>query len=365
VLDENFCLKMFKRASGNSPQLLANFCFLFVLSACAAIRPSADEQTLRQTGTFIQEVKAFGKSLGIEPTEALSRTAEERPALSMLWLWLQRDGTLALHAPIDIRMAIGFANDKDQLQLEQVYRVAGYSVYYRQGNEFADERSVATVGFAAEGTVRRVTVILHEDLHGDNNFDLPWEIEESMVTPLGSLAAVAFFREKGDEENLKRARASLEEQRQYSRELNALAQEAEKILQSELAENAKKKILELIPNYPTYNRQFQRQIAGQHPPTVLEAKLSHDLAYYRYFDRIAALSEKAPDLKALITDLKKIPLNTTYEDLERYLQQLDSQYAPPVRLSHVVLPGISERKGQSAKSKGRCVCPMLLEPCEP
>ena len=364
MLDENFFLKMFRRASGITPQLSASFCFLFVLSACAAIRPTADGQTLRQTGTFIQEVKTFGKSLGIEPTEALSRTTEERPALSMLWLWLQRDGTLALYAPIDIRMAIGFANDKNQLQLEQVYRVAGYSVYYRQGNEFADERSVATVGFAAEGIVRRVTVILHEDLHGDNNFDLPWEIEESIVTPLGVLAAVAFFREKGDEENLKQARASLEEQRQYSRELNALVEEAVKILQSESPENAKRKILELMPGYPIYNRQFQRQIAGQHPPTVLEAKLSHDLAYYRYFDRIAALSEKAPDLKTLIADLKKIPQDVTYGDLERHLQQLDSQYAPAVRLSRAVLPSTPERKEQRAKSEGKRLCPVLLDLCE-
>jgi hypothetical protein len=261
-------------------------------------------------------------------------------------------------------MAIGFANDKNQLQLEQVYRVAGYSVYYRQGNEFADERSVATVGFAAEGTVRRVTVILHEDLHGDNNFALPWEIEESIVTPLGALAAVAFFREKGDEENLKRALASVEEQRQYSRELNALVQEAEKILKSEPLENAKEKILELIPSYPTYNRQFQRQIAGQHPPTVLEAKLSHDLAYYRYFDRIAALSEKVPGLKVLITDLKKISPDTTYDDLDRYLQQLDSQYAPAVRLSRIVLPAIPDLKGQDSNNERMRLCPMSLEPCE-
>jgi len=361
VLDENFFLKMFRRAIGNSPQLLANFCFLFVLSACAAIRPSTDGQTLRQTGAFIQEVKAFGKSLGIAPTEALNRTAEERPALSMLWLWLQRNGTLALHAPIDIRMAIGFAKDKSQLQLEQVYDVAGYSVYYRLGNEFADERSVATVGFATEGIVRRVTVILHEDLHGDNNFDLPWEIEESIVTPLGVLAAVAFFKEKGDEENLKRALASLEEQRQYSRELNALVEEAEKILQSESPENAKKKILELMPAYPIYNRQFQLQIAGQHPPTVLEAKLSHDLAYYRYFDRIAALSEKAPDLKTFIADLKKIPQDVTYDDLARYLQQLDSQYAPAVRLSRVAIT--PERKKQSVKSEGVGLCALPFALC--
>ena len=51
---------------------------------------------LQQTAGLIEDVKAFGKTLGIEPTEALSRTAGNGPALSMLWLWMQREGTLAL-----------------------------------------------------------------------------------------------------------------------------------------------------------------------------------------------------------------------------------------------------------------------------
>ena len=309
----------------------AAICCIFILAACALTPKPTVDNALQQTASLIQEVKAFGKSLGIEPTESLSRTAREGPVLSMLWLWLQREGTLALRAPIDIWLAIGFSSDKGRLPLEQVYRVEGYSVYYRQGNEFADDRSVATVGFAMEGTVRRVMIILHEDLHGDNNFDLPWEIEESIVTPLGALAAVEFFRQKTDDENLKRALAAVQEQRRYSRELNELAAEAERIFRAETPENAKTKILELIPNYPTYNRQFQRQIAGQHPPTVLEAKLSHDLAYYRYFDQIASLSETTGDLKALISDLKKLPRDTRYDDLERYLQQLDAQYVAPTK----------------------------------
>src|SRR5262249_7059389 len=237
------------------------------------------------------EVKAFGQTLGIEPTEALSRTTQEQPTLSMLWLWMQRVGTLALRAPVDIRMAIGFSTAKEDLKLEQVYSVNGYSVYYRQGNEFADSRSVATVAFAGEGTVRRVKVILHEDLHGDNNFTLPWEVEESIVTPLGSLSAVEFFRRNGDQRYLNQALASLEEERQLARELNALVAEAERLFLTVPTEEAKAQILDLLPSYPVYNRQFQRQIAGQHPPTVLEAKLSHDLAYYRYFAQLAALSE--------------------------------------------------------------------------
>jgi hypothetical protein len=281
---------------------------------------------LKENARLVEEVKAFGKTLGIEPTEALSRTAQEEAPLSMLWLWMQHVGTLALAAPVDIRMAIGFGAPKEDLKLEQVYRVDGYSVYYRQGNEFADSRSVATVGFAAEGMVRRVEVILHEDLHGDANFALPWEIEESIVTPLGSLAAVEFFRARQDQEYLKQAVATLEEERELGRELNALTAEAEKLFKTAPVEEAHEQILNLMPSYPVYYRQFQRQIAGQHPPTALEAKLSHDLAYYRYFDQIVGLSEKVGDLRSLIADFKKLPANATQNGTQTYLRQLETKY---------------------------------------
>ena len=131
----------------------------------------------------------------------------------MLWLWMQRAGTLAARGPIDIRLAIGYSSENERLKIEQVYRVDGYSVYYRQGSEFADARAMATVGFSEEPIVRRVKVILHEDLHGDVNFALPWEIEEGIVTPLGSLAALEYFRWKNEPKNLQNAAASLGEER--------------------------------------------------------------------------------------------------------------------------------------------------------
>ncbi|HEX7228856.1 MAG TPA: hypothetical protein VF452_00575, partial [Candidatus Binatia bacterium] len=271
------------------------------ISACAKLATIGTEDTvqLRYTATLIDEVKSFGKSLGIEPTPALSRTTQDSQALSMLWLWMQRAGSLAVNQPIDIRLAIGFSAEKERLKIEQVYRVDGYSVYYRQGNEFSDSRSVATIGFAAQPLLRRVMVVLHEDLHGDANFALPWEIEESLVTPLGYLATVAFFQQRNDPSASSNAVAYLNEERQISRELNGLVAEAIPILKSLPIDAAKEKILQQISHYPNYQRQFERQIRGQHPPTVLEAKLSHDLAYYRYFDRIALLAEQAPDLKSL------------------------------------------------------------------
>ncbi|MGH7824108.1 MAG: hypothetical protein ACREQ7_02850 [Candidatus Binatia bacterium] len=275
---------------------------------------------------LVREVKAFGNTLGIEPTEALRRTSFDAPALSMMWLWLQRAGTLAIRAPIDIRMAIGFSMEREQLRLEQVYRVDGYSVYYRQGNEFADPRSIATFSFADEGIVRRVKIVLHEDLHGDKNFDLPWEIEEAIVTPLGSLGAVEFFRHRGDEDNMRRALMSLDEERQFARELNDLVREAERIFVTNTPAEANKKIMALIPSFPNYHRQFRRQISGQHPAAALEAKLSHDLAYYRFHDRVVSLLERSGDLGRLIEDLKRLPRDTTADGLEEYLRELGARY---------------------------------------
>lgn len=311
-----------------SSKLPAAIFAVFSLASCAVIEPPRieDAERLRQTAARVAEVKAFGRTLGIEPTNALAQTTSERPALSMLWFWLQRKGTLALDAPIDVRLAVGFSTLREKLGLERVYRVDGYSVYYRQGNEFADGRAVATQGFAAEALVRRVQVILHEDLHGDENFALPWELEEALVTPLGSLAASAFFVSKGDGENLQRAQAAVAQERQLGRELRSLVQQAAKLFAGEPLEQARNRILALMGDYPTYERYFRRQVVGQNALTALEAKLSHDLAYFRYFDAIIALSEKAPDLKTLITDLKRLPRSVDGAGVDAYLVALDGKY---------------------------------------
>ena len=300
---------------------------LLLLNSCATgLSPDAAAR-LEQTAGLIEEVKAFGKTLGIEPTAALSRTSREGPTLSMLWLWMQREGTLALDAPIDIRTAIGYSAETQRVKVEQIYRVDGYSVYYRQGNEFADSRSVATIGFAEEPIVRRVKVVLHEDLHGDGNFALPWEIEEALVTPLASLAAVEYFRWKGDERNVRNALMSVFEERQAAKELNALVARAQIMFRQESIDAAKQEVLALLDEYPVYQKQFERQVRDQHAPTVLEAKLSHDLAYYRYFDAIVTLGELAPSLKVLIADLRSIPAEATHAIVEDRLRSLRIRYS--------------------------------------
>ena len=313
--------------SRHSPisRALATVLALVFAASCAGVSGRGAGR-LEQTASLIQEVKDFGRTLGIEPTEALSRTTREGPALSMLWLWMQREGTLALDRPMDIRTAIGYRAEKERVSVEQIYRVDGYSVYYRQGSEFADPRSLATAGFAAESLARRVKVILHEDLHGDANFMLPWEIEEAIVTPLASLAAIEWFRRRGDGRNLQNALVSLNNERQISRELTAAVERAKVILAREPVDTAKQQILAMLRDYGVYHQRFERQLNDQHAATALEAKLSHDLAYYRYFDSIAALAEIAPDLRTLIADLKGIPGNAGHGAVDDFLRGLKARY---------------------------------------
>jgi hypothetical protein len=320
-----------KSIACQTKQAIGSVVFAFLISSCTLTQMPVQNETelLRQASATIQEIKAFERDLGIEPTQALARTSEQKAPSSMLWLWLQRAGTLALRAPIDIRLALGFARIKEEVPLEQVYKAQGYSVYYRQGNEFADAGSVTTKSFAREGAARRVAVVIHEDLHGDANFDLPWEIEESLITPLGSIAAVEFFKRRSDSVNLETAQARLDEEKQLSRELGNLVAAAEKIFSSEPVEIGKQKIIAMIPSYPVYHRHFQRQTRGQHPETVIEAKLSHDLAYYRYFDRIVALYERTGDLKGLIGDLRRAPKDA--EAVAAYLQSLERREAVAAR----------------------------------
>ncbi len=160
----HFILNRFRRSARQWMGLAISVIAGLGISSCATIATQDAAKRLAQTAGLIDEVKSFGRTLGIEPTQALSKTVRDGPPLGMLWIWMQREGTLALSAPMDIRMAIGYAAEKERLRIEQVYRVDGYSVYYRQGNEFADSRSLATASFADEPILRRVKVILHEDL---------------------------------------------------------------------------------------------------------------------------------------------------------------------------------------------------------
>lgn len=318
------------------------------LFGCGTIRTEDPESVaaLRQTRALVEQVRAFSRTLGLESGGSFSRSVHDGEPLSILWLWLQREGTLALRGGIDIRMAVGFRAAKEEIPLERVYRVSGYSVYFRQGNEFADPRAIVTPSFAAAELVRRVNVIVHEDLHHPKNFDLPWEVEESIVTPLGAIIAVEFFRATGDETGLRVARKRLQEERRLAVELNAIAAEAEALFKNRPLAEARKEILAKLPFYSTYFRHFEHQIGGQNSATVLEAKLSHDLAYFKHFDRIVSLAEAAPSLRVLIDDLKRVSRTSGGDGLESCLQELQEYYG---------LRALTDSAAGAANSRGSIV----------
>jgi hypothetical protein len=222
-----------------------------------------------------------------------------------------------LRAPIDIRTTMMFSSPKEHARLSQLYHRSGYSLYLRQGNQFGDSQAVITPDFAGDSLLRKVEVVLHEDLHDSKNFALLWEYEESLVNPLGLLAAVEFFKSKGDVDNIKRAQALLEEKRQVSRQMNALTERAVDLFRNPALDEARKSVFDLLPSYPAYYRYYKYDLkdleeiyqsnTGDRTSKELlplEAKISHDFVYYRYFDRIVALAERLGSFKSLLEELK-------------------------------------------------------------
>src|SRR5262245_43458381 len=290
------------------------------------VQPQSDQTLLQQTLLLVEQVKQYEKTLGIEPAEALTRSSQQKAVTSMLWIWLQRLGTIAVDRPIDARIAVKFSVPKEQVPLDRVYQAVGYSHYVRQGNQFGDEDSVITVDFAKETIATQVKIIIHEDLHDAKNFDLQWEIEESIITPLGMLAALEFLQQTSNSVGINDMKRAIEEERQVSRELNDLIREAEATFQNLPLREAREKVQRLLDSHPLYNRYYQYQIKDQDADLVLEAKLSHDLAYYRYFDRVVALYESMKDLKLLVQELKKIPPESDWKAVSAYFNKLDEQY---------------------------------------
>lgn len=301
--------------------------FFLTLCSCATmpVQPQSDQILLQETLLLVEQVKQYEKILGIAPAEALARSSQEKPVTSMLWIWLQRLGTIAVDRPIDARIAVKFSVPKEQVPLDQVYQSVGYSHYVRQGNQFGDEDSVITVDFANETIATKVKIIIHEDLHDAKNFDLQWEIEESVITPLGMLAALEFLQQQSNPAGASDMKRAIDEERRVSRELNDLVREAEKILRNLPLLEAREKVRRLLDSHPVYNRYYQYQVKDQDTDLVLEAKLSHDLAYYRYFDRVVSLYERMKDLKLLVQELKKIPPDSDWKAINEYFNKLEEK----------------------------------------
>jgi hypothetical protein len=343
---------------------LVSIAIFFLLSnlSCTAssVHNDSREPFFDQTVALVAEVKEFGRTISIEPSEALRKTSLAKTTNSILWLWFQKLGTLALQTPIDIRTSVTFLEPKGQVPLNQLYHFGKYSVYLRQADEFGDSISVITPDFVKESVLRKVELVLHEDLHDDKNFALIWEYEESLVNAIGLLATIDFFNAKGDENNAQQALQLLEERRRVSRDISALTLDAVNLFRLFNLENARKNVFDRLSSYPTYKRYYENDLNDLETimahssdknfakMLALEAKISHDFVYYRYFDRIVKLREKIGSLKTLVEELKQVnkrigkfdvtawyiesgPFQSYGDIVDKYLVELEKKYEDCLR----------------------------------
>lgn len=292
-----------------------------------------DDALLRETVSLATRVKQFGASLGIEPSHALSRSTLERRGASRLWIWIQRKGTLAIGRPMDLVLQADFSAPADHVPLQSLSNWSEgkeYSYYWRHTSEFESdvEASIITLDFARQSKRRKVEVILHEDLHTNSPFkEMPFYLNESLVSALGDLATLAFFTAIHDDENVRETRAHIEQQRRVSRELNVLVKKMVGLFRALPLQEARRRALEEVESSASYSRFYRYRLGNQSPEQILESKISHDLAYYGRYDRIVRLSEtEGEDVKKVIRLLKRTPTDAVSADA--YLETLSKRYAP-------------------------------------
>ena len=292
-----------------------------------------DDTLLRETVSLATRVKQFGASLGIEPSHALSKSTRERPGASRLWIWIQRKGTLALRRPMDLVLQADFSEPADGVPLRSLSSWSEgkeYSYYWRHTSEFESdiEASTITPEFARQPLRRKVEVILHEDLHTNSPFkEMPFHLSESLVSALGDLGSLAFFEATRDTENARETLAHVEQQRRISRELNALVAEMMDLFRTLSLEEARSRALKEVQSSASYSRFYQHLLRDQSAELILEAKVSHDFAYYGLYDLILSLYEIAgEDLKEVIRLLKRTPTDTV--GAEAYIEALTRRRAP-------------------------------------
>jgi len=287
--------------------------FLIFLGAASWAKASgqatekSDEELLKETVLLSWTVKEFEKTLGIEPSEALSQSTLEKPASSLTWIWIQETGATALTKPFRAVVYIKFSVPKERVPIDwiNIGSSASLSYYFRQENIFSHPAAVITIDFAKMPLSQKVDIIIHEDLHLN---DFAGAGQDALVTPLADIAAVKYFEAAGDVQNIKEAHTMIARRQGVSKELTALAKEVEKIFSDpNLSDDEKRqKALDLIFTYPEYAAMFKYQTQDQSAQDALEAKISHDLGYYGCYDWVLRHYEETGNFKALFEEIKKM-----------------------------------------------------------
>lgn len=194
------------------------------------------------------------------------------------------------------------------------------SIYYRKLQELAFEDVVITPRFARETRVEKVQTIIHEDLHF-NDEETAGHNAEAFVTPLGYLAALEFFKMKGNMRAIQLTQLKINYYRQLSQVITMFAQTLKRLFKTfPLREAYYRASYCMPPLYKNYSRGRRRKQRWGNP---LEAIVSHDFLYWKYFNDVVGLSEKVNDFKTLFEIIKNVPEDRT--DIKRYFRKFEKK----------------------------------------
>lgn len=304
------------------------------LTAKATERSNEDEILLGLAKNLSLEVKEFLKTLDIQPTKALTETSTEQATVSNFYIWCQLYGTIPYRQPLQLCIEVLFKKPKELIPIADIQMYLKkdgkpYSIYARHENEFASEQAVITVAFSKSDTTRQVEVVAHEDIHevfSNHNWGI---VNESFTTALGYLVTLEFFKNKGDLDNAQKTEIYIDVLVNRSLELNELAWRLVNLFSNNPSlDNARKQAKKLVGDYPTYKQWYEsNQSSKDLDLNINEAQISHDLAYFRYFDKIVTLYKLIGNLKTMVNELKNISANISDpKEVEEYLNLIESRY---------------------------------------
>lgn len=280
-----------------------------------------------EAAALARKIKKFEKSLGITPTEALSKSSREGATTTLLVVYAQKRCTISFDGEPDLLWWMYLRTPPEGLSPAASAHSGDFSVFHRIVNEFGGKDSVITPDFLREPLWRKVETIIHEDLHGDENFALPLHLEEAVVSPLAYIGALRFAEAYALDDLAETLRSKIEEKRTLSRELLAYAKEVAHIFATLPCADTdiRTKAWNRISHYPTLKTRLNASIEnlGQ-----FEAALVLELRYWRYFERIMALHKAGKNFEELFALLKKAPEEESAFDA--YLAHLaDQLHASP------------------------------------
>lgn len=266
------------------------------------------DELLKEAVLLSQKVKDFEKTLGIEPSKALSQSVLEKTASSVIWIWIQESGTTAFTKPFEKIVSIEFGVPAEQAPIKWLHigSAALMSYYFRQGNIFSGSNATITADFAKTPLWRQVNTVIHEDLHSS---DFTGADQDALVTPLADIAALAYFETARDTNNIQNIRSVIADRQAISEELIAIAKEIEKVFADQKLsfDEQRNKAQKAIDAHLRYALMFKDQTEGQAMDNVLEAKISHDLGYYGCYGWMVRQYKQTGNFMTLFEKVKKMP----------------------------------------------------------